>query len=450
MSGLNSLVGQIKNPRSRVYRRLYIKRRMPSTGQYETDWQDISDDVIKWGSIKKEIDANKVNQFKFSNITLTLDNSEGSYNPHTEDSSMWYGYGDQQRTLVKIEAGFIYDTKADTGIWSRTEFPSSNVVYSGYISGDINIKGNNEITVPIVPRTECFRQFYARRLTGYNNSLTASDFLEMVRDQQDTDGDYIFRPFFGDTTTGWDIRSTTVQYVNLNTSTAEDVINETVWDIITKLAEAENYVPYTTNDGTFKFVPRSLSTATVYHFVGAGGVSPYYGITIKNISFYGRRYSKYYSRVSVKYREEDTATSYEVAESDYRVRADSSPWTLGERSLDIVNLWIPTATVAETIADALFEEFSAIKNEIEFSTSFIPHLDIFDRVLITYDPVQPTQNGLWDLYNWEDSATAAQSDSAMIWDASPGDSLHLHEDEFKLISIDMNLDTLECKYIGRQ
>lgn len=449
MSGLNTLYGQIKNPRSKVYRRLYIKRREQGTGVYETTWQEITDDVIKWGTIKKEVDANKINQFKFSNITLTMDNSEGKYNNYDDENSLWYNYSDQQRTLVKIEAGFLYETK-NNGIWTATELPSNNVVYNGFISGDINIKGNNEISIPIVPLTECFRQFSARRLTGWNSSLTASDFIEMLRDQQDGDGDYIFRPFFQDTTTGWDILTTTVEYANLNTSTAEDIIDATVWDVITKLAEAENYAPYATRDGVFRFVPRNLDTTTVYHFIGVGGFDPYYGRTIKQISWFGRRYNKYYSRVAVKWVNADTATSYETVESDYRVRADSSPWTLGERSLNIENFWIPTSTVADTIATSLFNEFSAIRREIEFTTSFIPQLDIFDRVLITYDPTQATPNGLWDVYNWADSVTGAGLPDDMTWDSSPGDGLKLNAEEFRLISIDINLDTLECKFVGRE
>ena len=76
--------------------------------------------------------------------------------------------------------------------------------------------------------------------------------------------------------------------------------------------------------------------------------------------------------------------------------------------------------------------------------------DIFDRVLITYDPTQATQNGLWDVYNWADTATGTSYPDDMIWDSSPGDGLKLNSEEFRLISIDINLDTLECKFVGRE
>lgn len=450
MSGLDTLHGQIKNPRSRIYRRIYFKRRALGTGLYEDNWQEVTDDVIKWGSIKKEIDATRVNTYKLYGFTVTMDNSSGRYNPYSDENSMWYGYSDEQRTLVKVECGFLYQVKGTNGIWTTTELPSNNIVFSGFISGDINVKGNNQISIPVVPLAECFRQFSARRLTGWNNSLTASDFITMVRDQQDSGGNYIFRPFFGDTTTNWEISATSVEYGNLNTSTAADVLDKTVWDVIQKLSEAENHIPLVTSAGVFKFRPREISTTTVFEFVGVGGFSSQYGQTIKKVNWYGKRYTKYYSRVSVKWAEPDTSTSYEVEESNYLVSGSSAPWTLGEKTLAIENTWIPTSTVAEVIALDLFTEVSAIKNEIEFTSSLVPHLDIFDRVLVTYDPVQPTENGLWDLYNWADSATGASTDDDLIWDSSPGDALKMYQKEFKLISIEMNLDSAECKFIGRE
>jgi len=122
---------------------------------------------------------------------------------------------------------------------------------------------------------------------------------------------------------------------------------------------------------------------------------------------------------------------------------------LGERTLEVNNIWIPTSTVAETIAESLFTEYSAIKNEIDFTTSFVPHLDVFDRVLITYDQSPITNNSLWDVYNWGDTTTAAEPYD-LIWDDSAGDSIKLLDEEFKIISIDLNLDSLECKFIGRK
>ncbi len=447
-SGLTTTAGQIRNPRSKVYRRIEIKRRNLGTGTYESGWTDVSADVIKWGSIRREVDSTRINQFKFSNITVVFNNDLGKYNPSSDENSFWYNYGSQQRTLVRITAGFLLQEKSINGIWTNTEIPSS-VIYSGYISGDINAIGTNQVTIPIVPLTEAFRQFSASRLTFYDTSLTASDFMFGLRDQQDTNGAYIFRPFFGDTTSNWLITTTTVEYANLNTSTAADLTNLTVWDVIQKLAEAENFVPYVTSDGKFKFNSRNTNTTTVFSFFGGQSFSSEYGRTIKRIGWYGQRFTKYYSRVTVKWSPADTSTSYETFDSQYLVSGDSGPWTQGERTLAIDNTWIPTSTVAEAIASSLFTEFSAIKTEIEFTTSFVPHLDVFDSVLLTYDQTPVTNDSLWDVYNWQDTGTANEP-SGLFWDDSAGDAIKLQDTEFKLISIDLNLDTCECKFIGRQ
>lgn len=462
-----TLNGQIQNARSRVFRKLYIKRRMLGTGLYEDEWQEITEDVVKWGTIKKEIDAARLNVFKFSPITLSLSNQTGRYNPYEDENSIWHGYGDQQRTLVKINAGFIHQTLQD-GIWTNIELPgnsywdeesywdvdqhlwdSENIVFVGFISGDINISGNNQVNVSVAPLTEAFRLFSARRLTGFTPSLTASNFIELLRDQQDASGQYIFRPFFGDTTTQWDINTTTAIYSNLNTSTAEDVFKSTAWDIIQKLAEAENKVPYVTTDGQFKFVGRDSGTTTVFGFVGAGGFSSEYGTTIKNVTWYGKRYSKYYSRVQIQFRSEDTTSSFAIQESSYAVSGSSTPWTLGDRTLEMTNYWIPTSTVADTLALDIFNEYNALKYEIEFTTSFVPHLNLLDQVEVTYDTSPPSAQGTWDAYNWGDTTTAISPDD-LLWDSSAGEALKMYQKQFKLISISINMDTAEVKFIGRE
>lgn len=468
MAGLNSIEGQIQNPRSLVFRRCYIKRRQQGSGLYEDNWVEVSSDVVKWGSIKKEVDSNKVNNFKFSTNKMSFSNRFGKFNPSDDENSLWYGYGDQQRTLVKIECGFLHQTQQD-GIWNNIEVPTnavwddeapgwdvakwddaSAIVYNGFISGDIWLSGTDQVDIPIAPLTEAFRQFSATRLTGYNTSLTASGFIELLRDQVDADGEYIFRPFFGNSTTGFVINTTTVNYANLDTSTGDDIKDATVWDIIEKLAGAENFVPYAGSDGVFNFVSRNYNNTTpVYHFYGAGGFSSHYGQTIKQIKKFGKSYTKYYSRVKVQFRQEDTVTSYVVQDSTFRVGGDSSPWTLGERTLDVQNLWIPTQTVAEVIASQLFEEYSALRTEVEFITTLVPHLDLMQRIQITYDPTQASPQSLWDVYNWGDDLVPIQEDE-LLFDASSGDALKMNGREFRIIAIDINLDACECKFIVRE
>lgn len=447
-----SLVNQIKKPASNVFRRLMIKRRLVSTGAFETDWFDITKDVKKWGSVKYDADSRFFGRFRFPTVSITVTNEVGQFNDESSAYSYWFGYLARQRTLVKIEAGFFEDVDNGDGTWTRTEFPSSNQeVFTGIIGGDLIENDNNEVVISILPLVEVFRQFPARNITGYNDSLTASDFVTLVRDQVDSSGNRIFVPFFGNTTTGFSISSTVIEYSNLNTSTAEDVRDATVWEIIEKLAESESHLPIVTAGGRFRFVSRDANTTTAaFYFNGLGVYDFAYGNTIKKISFIGPRVSKFYTRVSVKWDEPSTTTSYQIEESQMIVNPPSASWNYGQKTFSIDNQWIPNQTVAASIASAIFNDFSALKREIDFTTTFIPGLDLLDQVEVSYDISRFTsQYNLWDIGNWGDT-TAAIEATDLVWDPLDGLAIYLNQEEFTLISITIDLDKFECRYIGRE
>jgi hypothetical protein len=464
------ILSLIKAPTSDVFRRAYIKRRDAITGLYESDWFEITSDMIKFGKIRNQIDSVRLYKFSFSNLNFTVNNRRGRFNPETFESSYWYNFLNPQRTLFKIEAGFTKSTRDSHGIYSRSEYPGATLwdqalwddggalwdynedstIFIGIIKGDIPYFDTNEITFNAAPLMSVFQDFPAKKLTFFTSTgMTASRFMEGLRDQQDAFGTYIFRQFFGDTTTNWEIDTTTNVYTNLNTSTSNEIFTKSAWDIIEKLAEAENYVPFITNDGKFKFKSRAVnSSALAFEFYGAGTFNTEYGHTMKNNSSYGKKVSKYYSAVEVKWKNEDTTSSYELIESSYFVSPSSNPYVLGEQKLSIENFFIPTSTVANTIAQNIFNDYSALKTEVEFSTSFIPQLNLFDRFSISYDSSEQNQNSLWDQNNWADSVTS--SDLDLIWDNTVADPVSLDGQEFKFLSLEVDLDNLETKISARE
>lgn len=458
----------IKAGKSEVFRKAFIKRRDVVTAQYESGWVDISSDVKSFGKITKQMDYARRNKFTLGTLKLTVSNEDGLYNSHSSESSRWYGYLNQQRTLFKVQAGFLKHSKNSYGVWRNTIYPgealwdvsewdaddalwdSEAVCFVGILSGDIPLSDQNQVSFNIKPLTSIFEDFPARNLTGWTSTgMTASQFVQMVRDQTDGSGNFIFRSFFGNTTTYWDISTTSQVYSSLNTSTAQGVYDKSVWEIMEKLAEAENFVPYVSNNGSFKFISRNQSaTSLAFEFHGAGSFSQDYGHTIKTVSSYGPKLTKYYSRVELKYKDEDTTTSFEVVQGSYSLSPASSAWVLGQRTMKIENLFIQTSTVASPLATSIFNDVSSLRNEIEFTTSFIPHLDIMDRFSITYDPAETLRNSLWDQGNWGDDTSTTQG-TDLIWDKSNGDAIILEGDEFRFLSIEMDLDNLSCKFIAR-
>lgn len=465
-----SINHMIKAPVATVFRRAKIKRRLLSNGQFESDWTDISEDVKSYGKISIQADSARRFKFTFSNAKLVVENDDGRYNPADSPSSLWFGYLNQQRTLVKIEAGYRYSELGTDGIYVNSEFPSgaqwdaalwdsdddlwdeesSPTVFVGVLSGDIPLSDKNDVTLNLRPLVSVFQDFPARNLTGWTSTgLTASQFVTMLRDQVDGSGNYIFRPFFDNTTSSWDISTTSTVFTNLNTSGAADVVNKTAWEVIEKLAEVENFVPYITREGVFRFVSRTTTeTTTSFEFHGAGSFNNTYGHTIKTVDSYGFRVSKYYSRVQIKWVDADTTTSYAIEEAALEVSPTNNPWILGVRTLALENLWIPSLTVAENLAAALFSDVSGYKKEIEFTTTFIPHLDLFDRIAIYYDPAEGSARSLWDQNDWADDSV--DSDTDLIFDNSPGDAINLAGEEFKFLSMEIDLDNFSNKFLARE
>lgn len=453
---------EVQNPKGRVFRRLYVKRRLAATGLFESSWQELTDDVKSWGRISKSIDHVRYSRVRFSDLSLVMANDNGRYNPETDEASFWYGYASQQRSLVRVDAGFIHQTQSSGGVWTNTWLPSDATVFVGMVQGDIFLSDDNQVQLPVKPLLQVFRDFATRNLTGLTSTgMTASQFIALLRDQTAGAGDYVFRPFFQDTTTNWDFTSSSIVYRDINTSPSSarpssdpanppqnDFVEMNCWDAIETLAEAENLVPYITRDGKFKFRNRDPNTtAAAWEFFGRGFLDGNYGVTVKRVNRYGRKFSDYYSRVEVKWLDDlATTTAIVATQTAMTVNGSNTAWLYGHRTFQIENLWLATVTSANTLANTVFAAISAVNNELDFTTSFVPHLELLDRVAVSYESSERALNSRWDTSDWAEDSTSTASD--LIWVNPEGDAIRFTGKEFKLTSIELNLDTLESRFIG--
>lgn len=439
-----TILTQIKAAHSNIFRRVWVKRKLATTGLFEDDWQNISSDVKTWGTIKREIDSVRYSKLRFGDVLMKFENSSGRYNPFDDEASLWFGFTSQQRSLIKIECGFFSHTVTSSLIHTITEYPTTASVFYGIISGDLFNSDDNHVQIQVRPLSQIFRDYPARNLTGFTSTgLTATQFFNMIRDQTDGAGSFIFRPFFGNTTTNWEIESTSNVYSNLNTATAADVFDKNVWDIMEKLSEAEDKIIYIRNDGVFKFSSRDATTTVSFEFYGNGFVNNEYGHTIKKINRFGKKQSDYYSRVEVKWIDSNTFTSVRVKESAFTVTGSNDAWNLGHRTFQFENFWIPTITVADTILNNIFNNVTQLKNQVEFTTSLVPHLELLNRIEISYDSSALDPSSRWDLFNWAFDDTNTSTD--LYWDRFMGDAIRLTEAEFKILGIELNLDRLDTK-----
>jgi len=445
-----STINMIKKPRSKVFRRAFIKRRQLSDGLFEPDWLDVTSHVKYWGQYKTSIDVERQGLLRFNSVKMRMSNIEGKFNPDDDEFSLWNGYANQQRSLVKIEAGYTHQTLGSDGIWSSTEFPTSPVMFIGIISGNTYVSDKNEVILPLQPLYQIFRDYPAHLIDGFGaGGVSAGGWFALLRDQTDGSGEYIFRPFIGGgTATDWSIASAGHLYANLNTSSASDLSNLDCWEVSTRLAESENMVPLFTREGKFVFREKDPTTTVSYEFFGLGFSDRTYGHTIKNVTSYGKKLTQFYSRVAVKFVDEDTSTSFVNTGLAFTISGTNTAWNLGHRTFELQNFWIPNSAAAASVASALFDDVSSLNEEINFSTSFIPHLDILDRVKVNYSAVDiANQESLWDLKDWTPDPIAADE---LYWDASRGDAIILKDTPFQLLSIDINLDKLETLFVGKK
>jgi hypothetical protein len=455
-----TILTEIANSKSKVFRRMYIKRRLYSTGLFESSWQNVTNDVKSWGRIQKSIDYVRYSRVRFQDLGILMSNDYGRYNPEDDEASFWFGYASQQRALVKIETGFTHQTQSAAGVWTNTEFPTEPTIFIGVVQGDIALSDSNDVVLPVKPLLQVFRDFSCRNLSGLTTTgMTANQFITALRDQTDGSGNFFFRPFFQDTTTNWEYTSSSLVYKDItNTITSaqpaygtdthqNDFLEMNVWEALERLAEAENLVPYITREGKFRFAARTANTTGAqFQFYGRGFRNSTYGITIKRINSYKTKLSDYYSRVEVKWSQLATTTAVVSTQTAMAVGGANNPWNFGHRTFSVENPWLATVTSAEALASNIFNAVSALPKEIDFSTSFVPHMELLDRVGISYESTEATPGSLWDQNDWAADNTSTATD--LIWDLATGDAIRFNEKEFKLTSIDINLDTLECRFVG--
>jgi len=301
--------------------------------------------------------------------------------------------------------------------------------------------------------TQIFRDYPATDVTfNTPGGISSGAWFTTLRNHTDGSANLVFRPFIGDgTTTDWTIASGGNLYANLSSNSSIDLQPLDAWQVIESLAEAENSFAYVNNKGKFVWQRKTTTSSVQYEFHGLGSNDRTYGQTIKEITRYGKRLSSFYSRVAVKYVDLDTNSSFVNTALPFAISGTNTAWNLGHRTYDIQNFWIANSAAAANVAGQVFTEISSQKEEIEFRTTFIPHLNLMDRISVTYDATDfVSGRSLWDQNDWAGSTASDDTPFDLIWDAGRGDAIILQSTNFKILSIDIDLDAFETTFIARQ
>lgn len=410
-----SIKAAIKKNKNDMFRRVYIKRRVE--GEYEATWQRIPQKyIVKFGKLDFSIDDIKINFLKNSGFSLTVNNKDGYFSDISDSKSIFYNAISITRTMVKVEAGYNYN---------GTEYPTDSTMFVGLIGEDYKYTENTNIQYEMKHISNVFDEMAADEIPGMNTSLTASEVVTKIRDFEDANSVAVFQKYI--TTGGWTIESTTQYYLFATNSTLQ---NMSCWEIIRKLAEAENMIAYVDRVGDFHFESKTANTtAAIYHLSGVGDNDKTYGHNIIGNIVVDDNIRKVYNRIMVKFAEDETTTSYKIRKQTYTWGDSSTSFIYGVRTYKYVNLFLD-ADRASATADILFDEYKWPKEEVQVKTKYMPHLNINDRVSLTYKTQQVEGDYLWGYFLWGEG----------IWGSRKGFNINKDNVDYRLTKISHRLN----------
>lgn len=430
-STLNTLIGKASHD---IFRRAAIKRRNTSDGKYESSWSDITPFIKSWGTFQSGIDDIRLNRFRHSGLTLKVRNDTGAFNPETDANSLWFGTLTRYKTLVRIQAGYKDEDDA--------ELPTETTLGIYVMSEEIPRSAkSNDVVISCKSLVSVFDEVLADEIPGLGATQTASDIITKIRDHTDGSSNFIFREFI--TSTAWTIQTTTTNY-NLATTTS-GLEGITVWELMSRLAECEGFVLLINRTGGFEFRNRDPRTSTAaIEFRGQGFVNP------NIISFNESKdaFDKYFNRFRLKWAEPDTSTSYVEAGSGTSVDPSSTAWKFGNRTYQFENLFFLTSTAAQTVVNNLKTTFEDVEEEVNITAKFIPHIEVLDRVSLSYRSYSLEGLTLWDTEDWA-SDTASAPDDGMNWASEEGENFDYNDKQFKVLSKNTNLDNMTTVFTLR-
>lgn len=389
--GVESLQTLVENPVSPIFRFAGVQFRSLTTGKYTGQWVDISKYVIKWGTLELAIDDVRFNSFTDKGISLIVNNDTGAFNHQSNASSLWNGTLTRYRTLLRMQAGY-YDTDMSTQI------PADPTLGIFILDQEISIdSSSNEVQLRASSLKSVFDQVTVTDIGGVlNATMTAGQIIGKVRDHTDGAGVFVFRQFI--TSTAWSITSSANNYL-LTTDTAN---NMTVWDVMDKLAESEGYVIMINRTGGIEFRPRAARQSTSqFSFYGQNFPRP----SIIQITEFKEAWDKFFNRYSLKYLPVDTSTSYVHAGTTTVVAPSNASWYGGDRNYIFENTFPSDTATAQTIVNNLFSisasTVSSVPIETSFDATFIPGLEVLDKVDVSYRSYDLANNALWDVMFWD-------------------------------------------------
>lgn len=428
-----------------VFRRFSIKRRLDNaTGEYETNWLDISDDVKKWGKIGWSLDEKQYAFFQQGNVNMVMRNDRGQYNAEANIGSYWSGYLTRYKTLARIEGGFIaaggYEVPVEDVPGSLEASTPSQFI--GVITEPIELTDNNEAVISIKSLTSVLGDVPANLLVLASagavgaGQLTASGLMTRMQNVTDGSSNFILRKFI--TSTLWNIEATTQTLTSLDTSTALDGYN--CWTLAKKLAETSVKAVWVTKLGGLNFKAQTPTTTVEFVFSGNPYNNTEYGNSIKTIRSIEEDYDYLYNRVRVKFGTTDTSTAWKEKKETWVVGDSTTSWKYGVKTLEIQNTWMDSLT-ADNVASTLYVSLNKLTEKVSLDCKFIPTLNLLNYCQIDYDVIGGAAVR-WNFFLWGGLPAGGGSEIESFWDTSQSPIYDFVSKYYKIIGMEHDMEKM--------
>lgn len=427
ISDMDTILKEIKKHKMKVFRRLFMRRRLATDGEYEANWVQVPNaDIVKFGTIKSSIDDVIPGFFKYSGLNFELMNDVGTYSNVNEDKSFFFGAATISRTLIKVEAGYENEF--------GTEFPTDPTLYIGLISDNPTYTESSRVKFKTKHLSSVLDEFPSDQIVGLGSTQTASDIITKIRDHTDSVGTAIFQKFIS--LGAWNFTTTTQNY-DMATSTSLQGLS--CWKLMQQLAVSEENVMFMTRTGDFNFVDNDLlSSASSFHFSGIGDSDRTSGHNIaRNISVV-EDVRKVFNRIKIQYDKDDTTTSFEIKNEVWNWgNVSSSSFLYGVREFKYKNTFLNASTSA-VLASTLFDDLSFPKTRINIESKFIPHLSVNDQVTITYKTRKTI--GFSGVSLWGEAVIGEDR-----WGERLGFNIEVDNLSSQILNLDHNIDKFSSK-----
>ena len=96
--------------------------------------------------------------------------------------------------------------------------------------------------------------------------------------------------------------------------------------------------------------------------------------------------------------------------------------------------------MAQSVVNNLFDQFSTIKNEAEIVCKFVPHLEISDKVTLSYHSYDIAGSSLYDVAVYDSDDEYSRE----------GDNFDLNDEPYKILAIQTDLNNFKTQFSLRE